>query len=100
MPTKTNESDDLALERAFGGPADSWHGAGLRRRTGLPKDANSARRNFSAGGVTEEWDVSSPGTPNGETDIPLQQIRDRGGMGFSGRIDFGPLGRPQRPGKP
>lgn len=82
------------------GDKQDWHGAGLRRRTGIPKDMNATRRNFSDGAVGDVWDVSSPGTPNSETDAPIPQIKDRGGMGFSGKIDFGILGRPQRPGKP
>jgi hypothetical protein len=75
MPTKTNEPDDEAIMRALG-PKEGWHDTALRRRTGLPKDGNATRRNFSDGGVVDVYDVSSPGTPNSETDgIPRDSIR-------------------------
>jgi hypothetical protein len=100
MPTKTTEPDGDAMMRAFDAPADDWHGAGYNIRTKLAPDRSRPRRNFDAGSVTDEWDVTTPRVPSPETDAPLPTIKDRGGMGFSGTIDFGILGRPQKPGKP
>jgi len=99
MPTKTNEPDAAAMMRAFDLPADDWHGAGLRRRTGLPKDGNATRRNFSDGGLVDVWDVSSPGTPNSETDAAFREIHTRRDCAFSSS-DMGALGKPTKPGKP
>ena len=79
---------------------NDWHGVGYRTRATLAPDRPRPRRNFDAGSVTQEWDVSTPRVPSPETDPSIPPIRDRGGMGFSGRIDFGILGRPQKPGKP
>jgi hypothetical protein len=90
-------SDDLSGTL---GDKQSWHGVGCRIRTTLAPDRPRPRRNFDAGSVTQEWDVDLPRTPGPETDPPLPPIKDRGGMGFSGTLDFGILGRLQRPPKP
>jgi len=100
MPTWTNESDAAAMLRAFDAPADDWHGAGYNIRTTLAPDRSRPRRNFSDGAIENVSDVSHPRTPGPAGGDPLPPIRDRGGMGFSGTIDFGILGRPQKPGKP
>jgi len=100
MPTKTNEPDAAAMMRAFDAPADDWRGTGYTRATTLAPDRPRPHRNFSAGSVTQEWDVSYPRTPGPAAGDPVPPIRDRGGMGFSGTIDFGILGRPQRTRRP
>jgi hypothetical protein len=99
-PTKTNEPDVAAMMRAFDLPADDWRGTGYTRSTTLAPDRSRPRRNFSDGAIEAVWDVSHPRTPGPAGGDPLPPIRDRGGMGFSGRIDFGAPGRPQRPRKP
>lgn len=65
---------------------------------GLPKD-KSVRRNYSAGSVTDEWDVDTPRTPVPRTSDVMGYFDDVGGMGIDGEVDFGPLGRPQKPPK-
>jgi hypothetical protein len=99
MPSKTNEPDDLALERAFGPGVDRWHGVGYRVRTSLAPDRARARRNYSDGAIGRVWDVDTPRVPSAPTDAPFVETHTRGDGAFSSS-DMGALGRPRRPGKP
>jgi len=82
------------------GPPEDWRGTGYTRATTLAPDRTRARHGFADGAINSVWDTSSPKVPGPAGGDPVPPIRDRGGMGFSGQINFGPLGRPRGPRKP
>lgn len=98
MPTKTNTSDAEAMRALGGKPTLDIGRQNYSRRTSLP--ATDKRRNFSAGSVKEDWDVTTPCTPVaelGDMVPPDENLAGRGTGAFS-KSGFGILGK--KPGKP